>query len=569
MFEKPMRQHLDYVRSIAKDRFEPIRQTWVDCGRWLLPHRAKCLTNEQEGKRSNQHIVDATHVLAHRSYVAGFLEGNTSATRPWARYEDVDPDINKDPQAKFYFETLNKRIFATLSTSNFYDAAAIVYGDIGCFNTGSYYIEELPRGLHFHVLEPGTYYVLNDGYGEAVVLVREFTLTVKALVETYGKKVNGQWDWSNFSHDVKKMYMDGNYTGVVNVAHIVEKNVNYNLEKPIAGLNRQWLSVTYETGCMDGNTYVPSMRGGGITDSKEDIYLNIKASKRKPFVIAKSVSSKNYEYGEKGPTTDSLGLIKSLNKKAINKDIAIEKMIKPTLYGPASIKKSYITQAPNSYIPVDANSMQLGGPRPIDNVNPAIGTLIQDVGDLRSMVDKLYYADFLMFLSRNPKTRTATETNAILSEQQLIIGPNLQSLDRTHNIPILDYVADYVLDEDPYMPPPPDILMGRPIRPVMISVFAQAQRAADLPAVERYLAVVQNVGQIDPSIFQKVNVDAIADIYDDRLYLPAGLNRSQSETEAIRRAAQQRAQQQQMLNETLPNVAGAAKDIGLKVNSGE
>jgi hypothetical protein len=183
------------------------------------------------------------------------------------------------------------------------------------------------------------------------------------------------------------------------------------------------------------------------------------------------------------------------------------------------------------------------------------------------MVDKLYYADFLLFLSKNPKTRTATETNAILQEQQLVIGPNLQSLNWSYNVPVIEFVMDYVLFEGAWIQenPPPEALTEKALRPEFISPFAQAQKAADLPSIDRYIAMVMDVGQVNPRIFDKVNLDKLADLYEDRLFLPAGLNNPQAKVDAMREQAQMQAQQQQMLQEALPAVAGAAKDMGLKL----
>jgi hypothetical protein len=177
------------------------------------------------------------------------------------------------------------------------------------------------------------------------------------------------------------------------------------------------------------------------------------------------------------------------------------------------------------------------------------------------MVDKFFFADFLLFLSMNPKTRTATETTAIINEQQLVIGPNLQALNTSFNVPHVEYVVNYVLSEDPLMPPPPPELEGEFLRIEMISTFAQAQRAADLPQINQYVDMLQRVGQLDPSVFQKANLDRLCDLYEDRLFLPAGLNRDQSDVDAKREQAAMQAQRQQMLTESLPSVAGAVKDL--------
>lgn len=572
MYEEGMvsKQSCEFLRVQAKQRFDKIRGTMIDCGRWAAPHRVKWLLSQEPGERNNFHIVDPTHILALRSFVAGFLEGNTSATRPWYRIGTGDPDMNNYAAHRVWLDKYTRRTLNVLSSSNFYHAAGQYYYDYGALGTGAHYIDELKTGLFFHTLTPGSFYVINNGFGDAIIMVREFSLHVKALVETYGKKKNGKWDWSNFSTGVRKMYEDGNYTMMVNVVHIIRENDKYDPEQPEVLLNKRWLSVTYEAGGLVGE-YTQDGLGAGATGGTayekedKDKYLKISSSRRKPFILGRSESSSNFEYGETGPTIMALGLIKSLNKKAIAKDQALEQMLKPPLQGPSNLKKSYITHAPNSFVPLDAASLAQKGLRTIFEINPAIAPLTADVTDLRQMVDKIYYADYLLYLSRNPKTRTATETNAIIQEQQLIIGPNLQSLNWTYNAPVIEFVMDYVLWEDPFLEPPPEELAGKFLRPEIISVFNQAQKAADLPAVDRYMAMVEQVGQVNPKIWDKVNLDKLADLYEDRLFLPAGLNNPQAKVDAMREQAQAQQQRQQMLTETLPAMAGAAKDVGLKV----
>lgn len=562
MTEEMDLKHLEYIRIQSKQRFDKVKGTWIECGKWALPHRVRWMLSQTEGERNNQHIVDMTHKLALRSCVAGFLEGNTSASRPWYRVGIQDQDLAKRSDVKEWLDIFTKRTLSNLSSSNFYHAAGEFYFDYHVFNTGTYWIDETENGPHYTVLAPGSYYLMNNPLGLADVLVREYSMTVKQVVQQFGKKRNGSYDWSNFSDRVKNCYTDANYSHKVNICSITMQNKMFDYNSPIGGSNRQWVTISYEVGASSGH-YDPQSTYGYTGDyAKSDIALDISYSARKPFIAGRSPSTENFEYGETGPTLDALGTIKSLNKKAISKDVALDQMIRPTVQGPASLRKSYVTTAPGGYVPLDAQAIASKGLQRVFEINPAIGALVQDVSDLRSMIDKIYYADFLLHLSRNPKTRTAAEVHAVVQEQQLIVGPNLQSLNFSHNDPHVDYIMQYTLAEDPYLPPIPEDLGDQWLRTEYISVFAQAQKAADLSGIERYLAFVQQVGQIDPSIFQKANLDKIADIYEDRLFLPAGINRDQQEVDAKREQAMMMQQRQQMLNETLPSVAGAVKDIG-------
>ena len=554
-------QDCEFIRDQAKRKFDMVRTTWCDALRWALPHKASWILSQTEGERKNQHIVDGTHILALRSFVAGFLEGNTSASRPWFRIGTRDSERADNDQNKEWLQHYTDRVLKALGSSNFYHAAGNFYYDYGVVNTGAHYFEDLKDGgFHVHTLIPGSYYVLNDSYGEADILIREFALNVKSIVDTYGQyDKDGNKDWSNISHQVKRMYNDGNYGMMVDIVHVVKPNPHFDPEAVPTADNKQWIELTYELGGNGGHHFQDGMEFGLSHNSSLNVFLKKHTTRRKPFIVGKSTD--DFEYGEKGPTIDSLGIIKSLNKKAISKDQAIEQILKPALQGPASLRKSYISHAPNTFVPLDARATASKSKlEPIFQVNPAIGTLIQDVGDLRSMVDKFYYADFLLYLSKNPKTRTATEANAVVEEQQRIIGPNLQSLNGTYNIPVIEYAMDYVLHEDPYLRTPPEGLRGQFLKPEFISVFAQAQKAADLPAIDRYTQMIMNVGQIDASIMQKINTDKLADLYEDRLYLPAGLNNPQQKVDAQRQQAEQQMQRQQQLQETIPAMAKAAKD---------
>lgn len=564
------KQTCEYLRNLAKQRFYRTMPLWMELGRWGAPHRIKFMQGMgmTEGYRNNAHIVDNTHVLALRSFVAGFLEGNTSASRPWARWTTGNEEVDDQSENLRWLQIYTKRCMNVLANSNFYYSASQFYGDYGVFNTGAHYLQERKAGPYWHTLVPGSYFVINNGLNEAVTLVRELSLTVKAIVEQYGRKnPDGSYSWDNISWNVRKMYEQANYTTQWTIVEVCTANTNFDPSQKQVGFNQPWLCVAYELGGTGGQNYQYATEFSDLlADTKErQKWLRAYATRRKPFIVGKSDSGMNFEYGETGPTLNALGLIKSINKKTIAEDQAIEQMLRPALQGPANLRKSYITTAPNSYVPVDPNSYSQGkgqALRSIFEINPAFPALTQNKEDLRQQISKLYYADYLMYLTQNPKTRTAEETQQVVKEQQLVIGPMLQSLNQTYNIPVIEWVADYVLWDDPWMKqfPVPPSLQGQFLRPEFISVFAQAQRAADLPAVDQYLGMVERVAQLNPSIWDKANLDKIADVYQDRLFLPEGINRPQEEVDAKRQQAQMQQMRQQMLEQTLPAVAKAGKD---------
>jgi len=551
-----------------RTQFELVKPDWIDLLYWTSPYKVETLLGGQKtGIRNNHHIVDPSHLLSRRAFVSGFMEGNTSSTRQWGLLETGDEDLNKDTEVKEFTQMLTRKVFKHLAISNVYRQLPVIYEDVSTVNTGVFYIDELPEGkLHFTPLDAGTYYLENDYKGDAVVCVREFKLTVRQLVHYYGKKVNGEWDWSNFSKDVKKHYEAGKYHETVSVVEWCGKNEFFDANDAPVGSNRPWVCLTYELdGPINGFRLNDKLVDGSYTSRKEEDnirFLRVQHRTGKPFIAPKNISANNFAYGQAGCMLDAIGLVKSLNKKAIVRDTNLDFMSETAIQGMAGLKKTYRTNQAGTHLPMSIYEMQQLQNQQQLNLAKANSNgyqlLTQDVSDLRQMVNRLFYADYLLYMVNNPKTRTAREVDVVEQEKQLIAGPLLQSLDHSLNVPLLEYVADYVLRTDPSIEIP-DVLGGKALQVKITSVFAQVQRAADLPQVDRFVQVMANLAQVNPQILQKIDFDKYADIYEDRLYLPAGLNKDQSIVDSQREAQQANAQREQQLQQAA-TMAGAMKD---------
>lgn len=546
------RKEFEIMRKDAKERFEELRSEWIEALLWTTPSQARYLVGVDKEKIRGYPIFDGTHVLAQRSNVAGFLEGNTSPSRPWIRYVHPDADRNRHLPNRQYLDFASQRALSLLSNSNYYTEAGQFYYNLSAVNTGVHILKRRRNGIHVFTLEPGSYYLINNAFNEVEILIREFTEHAPAIVGRYCKNNGGKPNLSNVSKRVKELYDRNDTKTKIEMVEIFCRNKGFNVNEPVGGSNRMWTSVTYETGVSTAGGFNQQLHDPSTDNHKN---LEVAFYRRKPFIVGKAQGKL---YGERGPTTDAIGLIRSVNKKAISKDIAIEKILDPTTQGPASIRKTYLTTQARRHIPLDAQSMAQGGMKTVYDINPAIATLSADVEDMRRQIEKFYYADFLLFLSNNPKTRTATEAQAIVDEQRSVIGPNLQSLNTTYNVPIAEYALDFVIHDDPYMPAPPPDLEGERIDTEFVSVFAQVQKAFDLPQINNYVAQWTQLAQLNPQAWSHINLQKLADIYEDRYQLPAGLNNPASKVEALMRQAQEDQQRQQMM-ESLPGAAQAQK----------
>lgn len=547
--------------------FENIRPDWIDLLYWSSPYQVEqLLTGNQTGIRNNNHIVDPHHLLSRRAFVSGFMEGNTSSTRQWGILETGDDDLNQDEEVKEFTQLLTNKVFKVLSFSNYYRQIPIIYENVSTVNTGVLYIDELPEGkLCFTPIDPGTYYLENDYKGDAVILVRRFKLSVRQLVHQYGRKVNGNWDWTNFSKEVKDAYEKGRYSDMISVVEWCGRNEFFNANEAPAGVNRPWVCLTYEAGYAQNSQINTATLNTTVSTRKKDEdtrFLRIQHRSSKPFIAPRNASAGNFAYGQTGCMLDALGAIKSLNKKAIVRDTNLDFMSETAIQGMAGLKKTYRSNQAGTHLPMTIYEQQMLQQQQQLNLAKANGTgyqlLTADSNDLRSLIDRLFYADYLLYMVNNPKTRTAREVDVIEQEKQLIAGPLLQSLDHTSNVPTLEYAADYVLRTDPSIVVP-DALAGKSLQVKITSVFAQVQRAADLPQIDQYIQRMAALYNVAPQLLQKVNFDKYADIYADRLYLPAGLNRSQSEVDSQREMMQAAVQRDLQLKQAA-TAAAAARD---------
>lgn len=529
-----------------KKEFDKIKEDWIDLLWWTSPYKVPNLTgNPNDKRRDNHHIVDPSHLLSRRAFVSGFMEGNTSSTRQWGLLETGDDDLNQFNKVKEFTQKVTRKVFNVFSSSNVYRTLPNVYESVSSVDTATLYIDELPTGLHFTQLEEGTYFVENDFKGDAVVLMREFTLSVRQVVTKYGL--------DNVSKNTKKLYSDGKYLESVKIVEWCGPNEFFDVEIAPVGRNRRWVCLTYE----------PDSVGG--KDDKDFVFLRQQFRRRKPFIVPKNASSNNFAYGQTGCMRDAIGLVKSLNLKALSKDEFLDRLVNgDPVTGPASLKKAYMSAGAGGYVPMSATEQLQGGLKQVESNRSGYQLLDSDVSDLRRMIGKLFYEDYLLFMANNPKTRTAREVDVIEQEKQLIAGPLLQSLDHSLNVPMLEYGANYVLDTDPSIEVPEE-LSGKSLQVKVTSLFAQVQRAADLPQVDRFVQMMMQVAQIDPNILKKVDLFKYADIYADRLYLPAGLSRDQGEVDAAieqEQAMQQRNQQiEQAMNMAKAQQSQAAANV--------
>jgi Bacteriophage head to tail connecting protein. len=184
---------------------------------------------------------------------------------------------------------------------------------------------------------------------------------------------------------------------------------------------------------------------------------------------------------------------------------------------------------------------------------------------------------FRMWTSDLRMGRTATEIQARESEKMYMLGPLIERQMSELLDPLIDRVFGIVARAG-LIPPPPEEVQGRNVRPEYTSVLANVQKQTSHSGMEIIMSTVGALAQLQggagrsPDVLDKLDCDEFIDQLADMYALPAGLvlgddvvaqNREARKQQEAQQAEQmQMAQEAQAMAAAAPQLSRAARDAG-------
>ena len=549
------RRKYEILRSQLESERSSFIGHWTDLGTYVLPRRPRFMVSDRNrGDRRNQKIIDSTATLAARTLRSGMMSGVTSPARPWFRLTTNNPKMSEVGDVKLWLNEVTEAMRTVFLRSNVYNTLPIVYGDLGVFGTSAMLIEEDFTGdiIRTYAFPVGSYMLGNDDKLQVRVFMRDFTMTVRQIVEKFGRQPDGKIDWTNISTTVKMAWEEHKTEAWVSVTHVITANEDYQIGSPVAKKKR-YRSCYYERGIVDASEqYTGSVEGKFLSESGYD-YFPVLAPRWE--VVGEDV------YGVDCPGMASLGDVKQLQLGEKRIMQAIEKMVNPPMVGPTSLKKSTPSILPSDITYVDERD-GVKGFRPAHEVNPRIAELEQKQEQVRFRIRRAFFEDlFLMLASTDRRQITAREVQERHEEKLLALGPVLEQLNQDLLDPMVDITFDIMVSKG-LIPEPPDVIQGDNLKVEYISVMAQAQKLSDAAGLERFEMMVGDLVKVtgDPTVIDKVDIDQFVDVYSDRLGVPPDVVRSDEDV-AQMRASRAEVQKQQAALENAREVTGAVKDL--------
>ncbi len=517
-------QELKAVRS-------PWEAMWRSLADFIEPTRLR-MQSMQEGPISRDKILDSTGTFALKTLASGMHSGITSPARPWFRLTTFDPDLRDYGPVKTWMAAVEQRMREVFQKSNIYPSFHTGYGDLGQFGQScGILVEDARETIRMQQLLHGRFWIARDEMGKVTTLYRQFRWSVQRIVSRFG--------YNNCSLPIRDQWDRGNYDKTFDICHAVEPRLSRDAEK-IDKRNKAFLSNYWEA-----------------DHANEDRLLEESGFDENP-IIAPGWELAGDDHYALSPGQIALGDVKMLQVEQTRKLEAIDKMVRPPMTGPTSMKNNPASLLPGSVTYVDDPSGK--GYRPAIEINLRLSELMADIRETQQRVNQAFYADLFLMISNMEgiQPRNQFEIAERKEEKLLALGPVLENIYNGQLAPVIDRTFN-ILERRGELPPAPPELQGNDLQIEYISILAQAQKAVATGSIERTASFIGNLAAVKPDILDKFDADEAVDQYADMVGAPPSIIVPDDKVKANRDA---RAKRQQMAEnaQMASQVAPAMKD---------
>jgi hypothetical protein len=534
------RRRLEELKAVRS----PWEPTWQALADYIEPTRLR-MQSVNEGPLSRAKILDSTATFALKTLASGMHSGITSPARPWFRLTTFDPDLKDYGPVKNWLANVEQRMREVFQKSNIYPAFHTGYGDLGQFGQScGILVEDGREVIRMQQLLHGRFWIARDETGRASTLYRQFKWSVQRIVSRFG--------YDACSMAVRTQYDRGNYDKTFDICHAIEPRLTRNAQM-IDKKNKPFLSNYWEH-----------------NHANDDRLLEESGFDENP-IIAPGWELPGDDHYSLSPGQIALGDVKMLQIEQTRKLEAIDKMVRPPMTGPTSMRNNPASLLPGAVTYVDDPSGK--GFRPAMEVNLRLSELMQDIRDTGNRINQAFYADLFLMISNMEgiQPRNQFEIAERKEEKLLALGPVLENVYNGQLAPVIDRTFN-ILERRKELPPAPPELQGRDLQIEYISILAQAQKAVATGSIERTAAFIGNLAAVKPDILDKLDADEAVDQYADMVGSPPSIIVPDDKVKAIRESraqAQQAAQQAEMAATMAPAAKAGAEAAALMAQASD
>lgn len=529
-----MADHLDKLLAQI-DELQSDRRTWEahwqDVATLVLPQR-DFTTMRAAGEKRDTQIYDATAVWANGQLAAGLHSFLTNPVVKWFALRVQDPSIDQRDDVRAWMLDTRDRMFRTFSsvTGDFQSQAHELYLDISAFGTSCMFTSEQQRAIRFRTHPLNECYVREDQFGRVDTLVREWTWTLRQVVQRFGTDV---------LPDDLKGKVETKPATPVQVIHIVAPRGDQLVAELEKG-TKKWVSV-----------YITR---------KPKAVLSVGGFNVFPYVVPRWTKMAGEVYGRSQAMTvlPDIRMLQEMNRTVLR---SAQKQVDPPIQMP---DEGFL--GPLRLASGGINFYRASSQGRIETIKTEgrIDIGIELIKQRQDNIIRAFFVDLLLL--REGPQMTATEVLARREEKLRLMSPMISRVQNEFLGPLIRRVYKLMAAVGMFLPPPPD-LAGRKIEVDYVSAAALSQQTSEVENIQRWFNAIIPFIELDPRGGQNVSVDEIirttATLYNIAPSLLVSIEAvtEQRQADAEKAQAAEQLQQGQGIAEGAAKTAKAIRDL--------
>lgn len=495
---------------------------WQDLAEHIRPLRAEFTGDRQPGEKRTSRIFDSAPAMAADNFASGIYGMMTNPANVWFALKAADEDLNKSDAVKRWLDVASTRVLSSFSpaVSKFYNEAPSLYLDLGVFGTAVFYSEEIVgKGRILDCTRPlSECYIAENELGDVDTVYRKFKLSARNALSKWGNEVSA----------AVKTAADRAPDQLFEFCHAVYPNTDYR-EGALGPKGKPVVSHYIELG--------------------QQQTLSVGGYEEMPYFVPRWAQAAGETYG-RGVGDAILPDAKMLHRMQETTLRAAQKAADPPLGAPDEgvIRAARTYPGGITYGAVNSTGQlllrELYQPGRVD-------LSLEMIERVRASVRDAFYFS-LMQMVGSPNM-TATEWLGRQEEKLRLMGPHLGRIQAEFLSPLIRRRFGMLLRAG-HFPDPPQELQGQTVVVEYVSPLAKAQKSSEGQSVERLLASLSAIGQVDPQVFDNVDADEALRVLADAYGTPM---RVMKPIEAVEKARAERAQQQNAMSAMMAGQQGA------------
>jgi hypothetical protein len=537
--QKLVRQTEKLFNSEERRNFEALWDLIVE---YVTPTQKVSFSgSETKGIKKTRRLFDSTAIKANQDLASTIHSTLTNPATRWSKFSYETEDLNNDPEAVAWLESVTNIMHKSFNESNFDTEISRLYLLFPALATGVLFQEEKEeegvanfRGFQFRAIHLKEVAFSQNHEGKVDRVYRKFPMTARQLAGKFGVE--------NLSEKIKKS-LAKNEEEEFKIIHCISprdpKKVKAN-SLGLASPEERPVSSIY----VEEETHHVIQEGG---------YYEF------PIQVVRWETQPGETYG-RGPGLTALPDVRTLNKM---KEHALHQ------------------QALALRPPIVANHRTLMGNL---DLRPGAVSIVKDTDQLKEFITNARF-DTAQFTAEELKTSikeifmldklflppreeigemTAFEASKRIEQMQRVIGPTIARLTNELLQPLVVRAFKMLL-RGGALPEPPAILRGRELEVEVkfINQLARAQQFEDVTNIQTWAQQLGLLAQLNPAAADLIDIDKAGQHIAKIMGIPEAVIADDKAIMAIR---QQRAEQAQA--QMAMEAASVAADAASKMNPG-